>query len=123
MRAGITTGIAMAHDVCARHGCQFVWTDKDACSVHSAAADLVLVLGDAPTYYQCIPQKLWKCTVRELKAHAAIATTFLSPCSYASWGAQQEVFEHLAWLWHIVLGVLMGDHDWEHAQNCRASMA
>ena len=79
-------------------------------------ADLAPVLGDAPTYYQCIPWMLWQYTAHEPDVHAAIAATFMRPCSYVSREAQQEVFEHLAWLSRIVPGVLIGDRDWEHAQ-------
>ena len=79
-------------------------------------ADLAPVLGDAPTYYQCIPWMLWQYTAHEPEVHAAIAAAFVRPCSYVSREVQQELLEHLAWLSRTVPGVIIGDRDWEHAQ-------
>ena len=75
------------------------------------------MLEDAPTYYQCIPWMLWQYTAHEPEVHAAIAAMFMRPCLYVSRDAQQEVFEHLAWLSGIVLSVRISDCDWECAQT------
>ena len=60
---------------------------------------------------------LWLYTAHEPEVHAAIVAKFMCPCLYVSRDVQQEVFEHLAWLSRILLGVLIGDCDWDLTQT------
>ena len=81
------------------------------------AADLAPVLGEAPTYYQCIPWMLWQYTAHAHApaVHAAIAAAFMRPCSFVPKDAQREILEHLAWLSRTVSGALLpAPAQWEH---------
>ena len=86
------------------------------------AADLAPVLGEAPTYYQCIPWMLWQYTAHAHApdVHAAIAAAFMRPCSFVPKDVQREVLEHLAWLSRTVSGALLPaaaadpQSEWEH---------
>ena len=86
------------------------------------AADLAPVLGEAPTYYQCIPWMLWQYTAHAHApdVHAAIAAAFMRPCSYVPKDVQREVLEHLAWLSRTVSGTLLATPaEWEHVVERR----
>ena len=79
---------AMAYNIGACHGCRFALTDEDAVVCTARTVDLAQVLGDAPTYYQCIPWMLWQYTAHEPEVRAAILTTFICPCLYVSQDVQ-----------------------------------
>lgn len=109
--------------------------------VRAPVADLKPVLGEAPTYYQCIPWMLWQFTAHDdsdgdntlnddgdtlddndnnnnahMHTHEAIASAFMRPCSFVPKEVQQEILEHLAWLSRTVAGsVLPAADEWAHA--------
>lgn len=87
----------------------------------STPNDLLPVLREAPTYYQCIPWMLWQYTTHAPAVHAKIANAFLRPCSFVPRDVQQEILDHLAWLSRTVNGAvpLVPPHEWEHAAERR----